>query len=55
VTVLREALATDGLDPCGVYFGTATGHLYSSPDGERWDLIASHLPKILSVTASPIV
>jgi photosystem II stability/assembly factor-like uncharacterized protein len=54
VTVLREALATDGLDPCGVYFGTATGHLYASPDGERWDLVASHLPKILSVTASPI-
>lgn len=54
VTVLREALATDGLEPCGVYFGTATGHLYASPDGERWDLVASHLPKILSVTASPI-
>ena len=54
VTVLREALATDGLDPCGVYFGTATGHLYSSPDGKSWDLVASHLPKILSLTASPI-
>ncbi len=54
VTVLREALATDGLDPCGVYFGTATGHLYASPDGARWTLVASHLPKILSVTASPL-
>lgn len=54
VTVLREALATDGLDPCGVYFGTATGHLYASPDGARWSLVASHLPKILSVTAAPL-
>ena len=53
VTVLREALATDGQDPCGVYFGTATGHLYASPDGSRWTQVASHLPKILSVTAAP--
>lgn len=53
VTVLREALDTDGLDPCGVYFGTATGHLYASPDGHRWRLVATHLPKILSVTADP--
>jgi photosystem II stability/assembly factor-like uncharacterized protein len=53
VTVLREALATDGLEPCGVYFGTATGHLYASPDGSRWILVASHLPKILSVTVAP--
>ena len=53
VTVLREALDTDGLDPCGVYFGTATGHLYASPDGRRWQLVATHLPKILSVTADP--
>lgn len=54
VTVLREALCTDGLDPCGVYFGTATGHLYASPDGKRWDLVASHLPKILSVTVASL-
>ena len=53
VTVLREAMATDGLDPCGVYFGTGTGHLYASRDGSSWTLVASHLPKILSVTAWP--
>ena len=51
VSVLREAMATDGLDPCGVYFGTSTGHLFGSPDGRRWSAIASYLPKILSVTA----
>jgi len=46
-------MATDGLDPCGVYFGTGTGHLYASRDGSNWTLVASHLPKILSLTASP--
>ncbi len=51
-SVLREALTTDEADPCGVYFGTATGHLYASPDGSAWELVASHLPKILSVRAS---
>lgn len=52
VSILREALDTDGLDPCGVYFGTSTGHLYASRDGRQWNMIAAHLPKILSVTAS---
>ncbi len=50
VTVLREALATDGLDPGGVYFGTSSGHLFASRDtGDHWTLIASYLPRILSV------
>jgi hypothetical protein len=51
VTVLREALATDGADPCGVYFGTATGHLFASRDGHEWSVLARHFPKILSVEA----
>ena len=45
VTVMREGLATDGADPCGVYFGTATGHLFSSRDGETWKQLAEFLPK----------
>jgi photosystem II stability/assembly factor-like uncharacterized protein len=50
VTVLREALATDGLEPCGVYFGTSGGHLFASRDlGVSWELITSFLPRILSV------
>ncbi len=52
VSVLREAMATDGLDPCGVYFGTSTGHLFGSRDGRRWSALATYLPKILSVTAA---
>jgi photosystem II stability/assembly factor-like uncharacterized protein len=57
VTVLREALATvetgaaDGGRRCGVFFGTATGHLYASSDGRDWTPVATHLPKILSVEA----
>lgn len=52
VTVLREALTCDALDPCGVYFGTSSGHLFASADrGATWTLAAGFLPRILSVTA----
>lgn len=54
VSVLREAMDTDGLSPCGVHFGTSTGHLFSSPDGERWNRVAGYLPRILSVSASVV-
>ncbi len=55
VTVLREAMTTDGLDPCGVYFGTSSGHLFASSDnGEHWELIAGFLPRILSVQAAVV-
>lgn len=52
LTVLREALATDGLEPCGVYFGTSTGHVFGSRDGIEWHAIARHLPKVLSIEVS---
>ena len=48
--VLRQALATDRLDPAGVYFGTGGGALFASADeGESWDCLAQHLPTISSV------
>jgi photosystem II stability/assembly factor-like uncharacterized protein len=48
--VLRQAMATDRLDPAGVYFGTNSGSLFASIDeGDNWDCIAQHLPLILSV------
>jgi photosystem II stability/assembly factor-like uncharacterized protein len=48
--VLRQAMATDRLEPAGVYFGTNTGSLYASADeGESWRCIARHLPPIYSV------
>ena len=50
VNVLRDALAIDTLDPCGVYFGTTGGQVYASPDGGgSWSPIAEHLPAVLSV------
>lgn len=48
--VLRQAMATDALEPAGVYFGTNTGTLFASPDeGESWAPIAQNLPPIFSV------
>jgi len=48
--VLRQAMATDRLEPAGVYFGTGSGALYASADeGENWTCLAQHLPTILSV------
>ena len=50
VNVLRDAMAVDSLDPCGVYFGTTGGQVYASADsGDRWEPIVSHLPSVLSV------
>ena len=50
LSVLRQGLATDRLDPCGVYFGTTSGALFASADeGDRWTCIAQHLPTITSV------
>ncbi len=48
--VLRQAMATDRLEPAGVYFGTNGGALFGSSDeGENWFEIAGHLPVISSV------
>lgn len=55
VQILREGMATDTLNPLGLYFGTTTGHLFASRDGgESWEMIAGFLPKILSVTAAVV-
>ena len=53
VGVLREAMDTDDLDPCGVYVGTSSGHLFASRNGgDSWQVVAAFLPRILSVTAA---
>ncbi len=50
VNVLRDAMAVDSLDSCGVYFGTTGGQVYVSPDaGDSWKAIAHDLPAVLSV------
>jgi photosystem II stability/assembly factor-like uncharacterized protein len=50
VNVLRDAMAIDALDPCGVYFGTSGGQVYASPDGgDNWTAIVHDLPAVMSV------
>ncbi len=50
VNVLRDAMAVDQLDPCGVYFGTTSGTVYCSADGgDSWNTIVRDLPGVLSV------
>jgi photosystem II stability/assembly factor-like uncharacterized protein len=50
VNVLRDAMAVDTLDSCGLYFGTTGGQVYASPDGgDTWAAIARDLPSVLSV------
>jgi hypothetical protein len=53
--VQREGIATDDLDPAGIYVGTTTGHLFVSPNaGKSWQLVPFAFPGIHSVTvASP--
>ncbi len=50
VNVLRDAMAVDSLDKCGVYFGTTGGQVYVSADsGDSWTSIVENLPSVLSV------
>ncbi len=50
VNVLRDAMAVDSLDDCGVYFGTTGGQVYASADsGDSWAPIVRDLPAVLSV------
>jgi photosystem II stability/assembly factor-like uncharacterized protein len=50
VNVLRDAMAVDTLDECGIYFGTTGGQVYASADaGDSWMPIVRDLPSVLSV------
>lgn len=54
VNVLRDAMAVDRLDECGIYFGTTGGQVYVSADaGDNWEAIAKNLPAVLSVEVQP--
>ncbi|CAN5484630.1 hypothetical protein BH20VER3_BH20VER3_12190 [soil metagenome] len=55
VNVLRDAMAVDSLDACGVYFGTTGGQVYASVDaGDSWTAIVRDLPAVLSVEAQTL-
>ena len=54
-TVLRDGLATDNLNPTGVYFGTRSGKLFGSRDaGESWSSILESLPPVVSVKTAVV-
>lgn len=51
--VLREGIATDALDPPGIYVGTTTGQLFVSPDaGKSWKVLPYVFPQIRSVSVA---
>jgi hypothetical protein len=55
ITVLRDAFTSDEQDPAGLYFGTRSGELYASNDeGQTWELLAEHLPPVLTVRAATL-
>ncbi len=50
VNVLRDAMAVDNCESCGIYFGTTGGQVYaSSNSGGSWNAIVRDLPPVLSV------
>jgi photosystem II stability/assembly factor-like uncharacterized protein len=55
VNVLRDAMAVDSLDSCGIYFGTTGGQVYCSADaGDTWAPIVRDLPAVVSVEAQTL-
>ena len=55
VNILRDAMAVDSLDSCGIYFGTTGGQVYCSADaGDTWSPIVRDLPAVLSVEVQTI-
>ena len=50
--VLRDAMALDGGEQAGVYFGTTGGDVYASADaGDSWQRLPARLPRVLCVRA----
>jgi len=50
VNILRDAMAVDTFESCGIYFGTTGGQVYGSFDsGDNWQAIVRDLPPVLSV------
>lgn len=51
--VLREAMAADGGEPAGIYFGTNNGKIFASADeGDSWQTLADNLPPVSSISVS---
>jgi len=56
LTMLRDAMATDPCESCGVYVGTTGGHLfYSRDEGDTWQSLTDYLPPVQSVAVARVV
>jgi len=56
VNVLRDAMAVDSLDSCGIHFGTTGGQVYVSSDaGDSWAAIVRDLPAVVAVEVQTLV
>ena len=56
VHVLREGMATDSLEPMGIYVGTVNGQIfYSRDEGDHWELMVENLPPINSIECALVV
>jgi photosystem II stability/assembly factor-like uncharacterized protein len=56
VNVLRDAMAVDSCDSCGIYFGTSGGQVYCSSDsGDNWSAIVRDLPAVCSVEVQTLM
>jgi hypothetical protein len=50
VSILRDAMTVDSMDPYGLYFGTTSGEVYCSLDrGVNWDRLPDQFSRILCV------
>ena len=55
IHVMREGMAVDDLDPCGIYIGTSTGQIfYSRDEGESWEVMIEYLPPINSIEVAMV-
>lgn len=55
VGIYREGMASDSLDPAGIYFGTNTGKIFASSDeGDTWRVLADNLPHVSSIATALI-
>ncbi len=51
----REGIASDSLEPAGLYAGTRMGHVFSSNnEGNSWSTLAEWLPPVYSVSTATL-
>jgi hypothetical protein len=50
-----RAATADTCDAAGIYVGTISGEIFNSRDGgDSWELLAAHLPPVLSLEAAVV-